>query len=44
MRKKSWLIGATALATVAVFGAFGMHSVKATGAESESAKEHILFE
>ena len=44
MRKKSWLIGATAMAAVAVFGALGMHSVKATGAESESAKEQIIFE
>lgn len=44
MRKKSWLIGVTALAAVAVFGALGMHSVKATGAESESAKEQIIFE
>ena len=44
MRKKSWLIGATALATVAVCGAFGIHSVKATETESKSAKEQIIFE
>lgn len=44
MRKKSWLIGATALAAVAAFGAFGIHSVKATETESESAKEQIIFE
>lgn len=44
MQKKSWLIGATALATVAVFGAFGIHSVKATETESKSAKEQIIFE
>lgn len=44
MRKKSWLIGATVLATVAVFGAFGIHSVKATETESKSAKEQIIFE
>lgn len=44
MRKKNWLIGATALAAVAVFGAFGINSVKATESESESAKEQIIFE
>lgn len=44
MRKKNWLIGATALAAVAVFGAFGINSVKATESESGSAKEQIIFE
>lgn len=44
MRKKNWLIGATALAAVAVFGAFGVNSVKATESESGSAKEQIIFE
>lgn len=44
MRKKNWLIGATALAAVAVFGAFGVNSVKATESESKSAKEQIIFE
>lgn len=44
MRKKNWLIGATALAAVAVFGAFGINSVKATESESKSAKEQIIFE
>ena len=44
MRKKNWLIGVTALAVVAVFGTFGINSVKATESESESAKEQIIFE
>lgn len=44
MRKKNWLIGAAALAAVVTFGAFGVHSVKATETDSKSAKESIVFE